>query len=144
MTTPTETALAAARAVVKASSGTRLPMDTGRDTPAEELWGALLNLRAALAALDAGEGEKYPGLTETHAAAWQEGYDAGIEAAARYMMDHLPASVPNWKASNLFDGIRALSPAPSAAPMSGPKCANPYCAIEGDHPATSAAPKEEP
>ena len=46
--TPTETALAAARAVVKASSGTRLPMDTGRDTPAEELWGALLNLAAAM------------------------------------------------------------------------------------------------
>ena len=51
--TPTEAALEAARKVVTASEGVRLPLDTGRDTPDEELWGALLHLRNAVRALDA-------------------------------------------------------------------------------------------
>lgn len=38
----------AARAVVAASHGVRLPMDTGKNTAGEELWGALLTLRAIL------------------------------------------------------------------------------------------------
>jgi hypothetical protein len=38
----------AATKVAAASNGVRLPLDTGRDTPGEELWGALLLLRAAL------------------------------------------------------------------------------------------------
>ena len=136
MTTPTEAALAAARAVVKASSGTRLPMDTGRDTPAEELWGALLNLRAALAALDAGAGEPpEDAACRHHGMGQMSGLTTAIKFAekwaAQYPVDVFPPDgtsiearaahharrVAGFIAQDCRDLIaRCSGPAPSAAP----------------------------